>query len=302
MGFALGPRGVICRDHASVGIIRFFRHVSAGFMVGFAMTVRAGLILALAGVVAALAGSCGGNRETALSVAGSTSMQPFVEMLAEEFMVVRPGTKVLVQGGGSTAGIQAVREGAAAVGMVSRELNQQEQDLTAVAIARDGIAVIVHPSNPISSLSRGQVKEVFDGRTTDFRDLGGKPGPIRPVAREEGSGTRGAFQELVMDGAPTTPQALVQNSSGSVREMVSRDPAAIGYISLGLVSESVKAVKIDGVEARGENVKNGTYKLARPFLLVIRGEPGGVAKEFIDYILSDPGQRLLEREGLIRVR
>jgi len=259
--------------------------------------LRALLLAALIPVV-----SCDGGRGQGVTVAGSTSVQPFAEMVAEEFMAEHPGGEVLVQGGGSTAGIQAVREGAAEIGTVSRELRGPEQDLYSIVMARDGIAVIVHPSNAIDSLTREQIRAIFVGEVTDFSDVGGAKGPVRPVTREEGSGTRGAFQELVMEGQGITPEALVQDSNGSMRELIASDPGGIGYISLGLVNGSVKALEIDGVKASHENARTGRYRYVRPFLFVLKAEPSGRAKEFIDYVLSERGQGLLEAEGLIPAR
>jgi len=243
--------------------------------------------------------SCGRSSQVELTLAGSTSIQPFMEMVGEGYTKGHPGARVVVQGGGSTAGIQAVREGAAAIGMCSRELNDQEKDLEPIIIARDGIAVIVHPSNPVANLTKDQVRDIFAGKVTDWSAVGGAKGKIRPVTREEGSGTRGAFQELVMHKEKITTEAMVQDSNGSVREVIANDPGGIGYMSLGLVNSSVKAVSIGGVKATHDNVKNHTYQLVRPFLLVVKGKPQGAARQFIDYVLSPEGQKHLEEEGLI---
>lgn len=256
------------------------------------------LWIALFALPLALA-SCGRTQRSQVTIAGSTSFQPFVEMLAEKFMSNHPDVRILVQGGGSTAGIQAVRAGAATVGMVSRDLHQEEKDLTAIVGARDGIAVIVHPSNPVSDLTTQQIRAVFDGATKDFSEVGGPKGPVRPVTREEGSGTRGAFVELIMGGKAITPSALVQDSNGSMRELLAHDPAGIGYISLGLVDESVKAVSIGGVEPTHQNGTNGAYKFVRPLMFVYRGQLEGAAREFVDYVVSPEGQQLLAEEGLI---
>lgn len=234
-----------------------------------------------------------------LILAGSTSVQPFVEMLAEKYMEEHPDLRVIVQGGGSTAGVQAVREGAAAVGMSSRHLNAQESDLTPITLARDGIAVIVHPSNPVNDLTVEQVREVFGGRIKDWKELGGKPGRIWLVTREEGSGTRGAFKEMVMHKTPIAAHAIVQDSNGSVRAVIADFPAGIGYISLGLVDNTVKAMRIDGAMPTHDNVKNKSYRLVRPFLFLVKGEPQPQAKLFIDFVLSPHGQKLLEEESLI---
>lgn len=234
-----------------------------------------------------------------LILAGSTSVQPFVEMVAEKYMEEHPDLRVIVQGGGSTAGVQAVREGAAAIGMSSRHLTAQETDLTPITLARDGIAVIVHPSNGVGNLTVEEVREIFGGRIRDWKKVGGKPGRIWLVTREEGSGTRGAFKELVMHKTQIVPEAIVQDSNGSVRAVIADFPMGIGYVSLGLVDESVKALRIDGVVASRDNVKNKSYRLVRPFLFLVKGEPQPQAKQFIDYVLSERGQKLLEEESLI---
>lgn len=248
---------------------------------------------------------CGCKRsgeQQVLTIAGSTSVHPFVEMLAEEYMAERPDQRVTVQSGGSTAGVQAVRGGAAQIGMVSRGLHAEEQDLNPVVIARDGIAVIVHAQNSVSSLTKDQVKGIFSGEITNWSEIGGTDGPLRPVTREEGSGTRGAFEELVMGDAKILTTAMVQDSNGSIREVISNDPGAIAYISLGLVNEKVKALQIDGIAATGENVLSGTYPFSRPFLFVTMGEPLGLAKEFIEYVLSPESQATLIEEGLISAK
>jgi len=247
--------------------------------------------------------SCRGSRkEQSIVIAGSTSLQPFAEMVAEDFMQRNPGLNIVVQGGGSTAGIQAVRQGVADIGTSSRNLRASEEDLNAIIIARDGLAVIVHPSNEVSSLSLEQVRNIFAGKVDDWSEVGGKSGPIRPVTREEGSGTRDAFQTLVMKKEKIMTGAMVQDSNGAVREVIANDPQGIGYMSLGLVNHSVKALEIDGVKATHENILNGSYPLVRPFLFVLKGEPGEKEKAFIDFVLSDEGQSLLESEGLTRAK
>ena len=168
-----------------------------------------------------------------LTVAGSTSVEPFAEVLAEEYMKLHPGTRIYIQGGGSSAGIEAVRTSAAHIGMSSRNLMADEKGLVAIPIAYDAIAVIVHPSNPIADLSMEQVRKIFSGQITNWRDLGGLPHPITLVTREEGSGTREAFQHLIMGRAEISLRALVQDSNGAIRQVVADDRHAMGYLSPG---------------------------------------------------------------------
>ena len=234
-----------------------------------------------------------------LTVVGSTSVQPFAEVLAEEYMARHSQEKIYVQGGGSSAGIQAIRTEAAQVGMSSRALMPEEHDLIGVPIAYDAIAIIVHPSNPLTDLSIDQIKRIFSREITNWSEAGGRNHPITLVTREEGSGTRESFQHLIMGKTEISLAALVQDSNGAIRQVVADDPNAIGYISLGLVNDRVKPLKIDGVEANVENVKERRYKFFRPFLFVFKADPKGLAKNFLGYILSPEGQKLLVQEGLV---
>jgi phosphate transport system substrate-binding protein len=234
-----------------------------------------------------------------LTVAGSTSVQPFAEMLAEEYMARHPGKKVFIQGGGSSAGIQAVRTGAADIGMSSRRLMEREKELLGTPIAYDAIAVIVNPQNPLNNLSTEQIRGIFSGKVTKWNGIGGPDHSLTMVTREEGSGTREAFQKMVMGQREISLGGLVQDSNGAIRQVVADDPNAIGYISLGLVEKSVKALKIDGIQPNMENIMKSRYQIIRPFLFVFRDPPQGLAKDFLDFILSAEGQKLLKQEGLI---
>ncbi len=252
-----------------------------------------------------IAGGCRWGASTAahsLVIAGSTSVQPFAEKLAEIFMHQHPKALINVQGGGSSAGVYAARQGAADLGASSRELAPAEKDLIEIPIAYDGIAVIVHPTNPLTTLSLEQLRQIFESRLKNWKDLGLPPHPIHLITREEGSGTREAFEHLVMGKAEITPAALVQDSNGAVRELVAGDPYALGYISAGLVDGRVKAVAIDGISPTPENIKNRTYELVRRFLLVSRTPPAGLCKAFVEFILSPQGQKILETEGLVEVK
>ena len=242
---------------------------------------------------------CEGRRHSAVIVAGSTSVQPYAEVLAEEFSLTYPGCEVDVQGGGSSAGITAAASGAADVGMSSRALKEDEQYLWYVEIAKDGLAIIVHPDNPLDDLSLEQVRAIYAADILNWSELGGANAKIHVIAREEGSGTRSAFEDLVMAKSLITPKAIVQNSNGAVRQLVSGDVNSIGFISLGLVDDTVKALDLNGLKAAWKNVANGSYPLFRPFLFITAEEPTGQAKQFIDFTLSDKGQQLLIKEGLI---
>ena len=243
----------------------------------------------------------GGDTGTTLTIAGSTSVQPFAEKLAETYMGTHPGLGINVQGGGSTAGVRAAETGAAQIGMSSRHLKDTEAALHQVTIALDGIAIIVNAANPVAGLTRAEVASIFAGEIPRWSTVGGPDRPIHFVTREEGSGTRGAFEEMVMGKKEIAPRALVQDSNGAVREIVASDPAALGYISLGLVDRRVRSLAVDGVLPTHESILAKRYAVVRPFLFLTREEPAGAARDFIDYVLGRDGQRLLGLEGLIPV-
>ena len=214
-------------------------------------------------------------------------------------MLDHPEFVIDVQGGGSTAGIQAVVNNTVNIGMSSRDLSDKEKTLNTITICHDGIAMIVHPQNSVRSLTLQQIRDIFNRRIKNWRELGGVDRRIDAVTREEGSGTRSAFEELVMKGKAIDDSIMVQDSNGSVKEVVATDPYAMGYISLGLVDQKVLSVTIDEVVPSIKSIKSGRYKIVRPFLYVTNGELDTYAKEFVDFILSKDGQKILIKEGLV---
>ncbi len=237
-----------------------------------------------------------------LTLAGSTSVQPFAEKLAEAYMAKHPGRQINVQGGGSTAGVRAAMSGAAQIGMSSRHLNPEEEELHQTVIAFDGIAIIVHASNPLTGLTREQIARIFAGEIPRWEQLGTGRGEIHFVTREEGSGTRGAFEEMVMEKRLIAASALVQDSNGAVREIVANDPKAIGFMSLGLLDRRVKGLAVDGVHPSRAEIVSKRYSVVRPFLFLTKTQLHGVGKEFVDFVLGPDGQEMLGAEGLVPVR
>ena len=261
------------------------------------MSVAIGLVILI--LIVNFVSACSSTPEAGIIVAGSTSVQPFAEVLAEEYMILHPDVAIDVQGGGSSAGVMSAQSGTADIGMSSRALKDEEKSLWSVEIARDGLAVIVHSSNPLQDLTLDQIRGIYAATIIDWSQLGGQNSKIHVIAREEGSGTRGAFESLVMDKTRITPRAIIQDSNGAVRQLVADDPNAIGFISLGLVDETVRALQLGGVAATTENVINGSYGLSRPFLFMTLNQPTGETKQFIDFTLSAEGQKRLTAEGLI---
>jgi phosphate transport system substrate-binding protein len=245
--------------------------------------------------------STGKDRKLTVNVAGSTSIMPFSEKLAEHFELERPHIRVNVQGGGSSAGIQACLNKTVDVGMSSRELKGEEKALKEIAICHDGIALVVHPRNTLKNLTLEQVRGIYSGRIKNWKELGWIDRNIDCITREEGSGTRGAFEELVMGKTEIHDRIMVQDSNGSVKEVVATDPYAIGYISLGVVDSKVKALSIEGVSPTTKNILAKKYRIVRPFLYLLSGEPSNSTRFFIDFVLSKEGQRILKKEGLIPI-
>jgi len=263
---------------------------------------RAILLAGIALIIGACSNSSphkAGNDRFTVNIAGSTSVMPFSEKLAEHFMLEHPTFAINVQAGGSTAGVQACITHTVDIGMCSRELKGDERVLTALPICYDGIAIVVNPLNPVTSLSLSQVRGIFNGTIKNWSELGWIDRRIDAVSREDGSGTRGAFEELVMGTDTIADATMVQDSNGSVREVVATDPYAIGYLSLGIVDARVTAVAIDSVQPSADTIKAKRYKIVRPFLYLTLGAPSEPAQLFIRYVLSEAGQSLLIKEGLI---
>ena len=239
------------------------------------------------------------QRRGGIIIAGSTSVQPFIEKVAEDFMEKHPEIKINVQGGGSTAGIQATFNKTCNIGSSSRNLKVSEKGLRVIVIAVDGIAVIVHKDNPIDNLDIEEIRGIFSGEIKNWKELGGKDKEVIPVTREEGSGTRASFEDMIMGEKAISDACLVQDSNGAVREIVATTPQGIGYISVGLVDEREKPIAINSVKPTLANLITCKYRFSRPFLLLLLEEPKGEIKKFIDYVLSNEGQGILKNAGLI---
>mgnify|MGYP001146674910 FL=1 len=240
------------------------------------------------------------------TMVGSSTIQPLAEKLAEGYMAENSSVRVDVQGGGSSVGVKAAGGQTADIGMASRDFKESEfsefPNIVVTVIARDGIAIIANENVGVSDLSLEQIQKIFSGQIKNWSELGGADAHIIVVSREEGSGTRTAFEEMVLgEDLLMTETAILQPSNGSVRTTVSTTPDAIGYLSFGYLDESVKAISVDGVAPTEANASNGTYPVVRPLNIITYGEPSGDLKLFIDYILSDSGQAIVGDEGYIAV-
>jgi phosphate transport system substrate-binding protein len=247
-----------------------------------------------------------------ISMAGSTTVQPLAEKLAGEYMKANQNLMIDVKGGGSGVGVKSAVDGTAMIGMASRKLSDEEKtanpDLVATVIARDGIALIVNPDVTVEGLTLDQARDIFMGKITNWKDLGGEDQMIIVVSREEGSGTRTAFQEMVMkkdkDGNENliADTAILLSSNGAILTTISSTPYSLGYLSMGYLDATVKDLKINDVAATEENAANGTYSVVRPLNFLTKGQPAGDAKAFIDWILSDAGQTIVKADGYISAK
>lgn len=269
-------------------------------------------VMVCVAVLAMVVAGCGENQNAAeptgdelsgsITIAGSTSVQSLSEVLAERFMELHPNVRINVQGGGSTAGVQAATTGTAEMGASSRELKESEKGLNEFMVCRDGIAIVVNPENKVTNLTLAQVKKIYLGKIKNWQEVGGDDAEIHVVSREEGSGTRGAFEELVMEKEAAIDTATIQNSTGAVATYVAGDKNSIGYVSLTGLSDRVNSITIEGAEATTEEIKDGSYKVARPFLYLTKEEPAGLVKEYFDFVVSEEGTKIIEEEGLVAVQ
>lgn len=249
-------------------------------------------------------------QKKSLTLTGSTTVLPIAQLCAEKFMEKHPDVDISVRGGGSGVGIAALIDGTCDIAMASRPMKTKELksargkgiDPVATVIARDGIAVIVHPSNPLSEITLVQLRDIYTGKISNWKDVGGKSGRIVVISRDVASGTFEVFKKLVLKGAKTRADALMLASNKAVAITVEKTPGAIGYVGLGYVSSKVKALTVDGVKPTKKAVASGEYKLARPLYFYTDGKPKGLAKEFIDFVMSSEGQKIVEEAGFVPVK
>ncbi|MGI6107327.1 MAG: phosphate ABC transporter substrate-binding protein [Lachnospiraceae bacterium] len=238
-----------------------------------------------------------------IRLAGSTSMEKLANSMAEAFMEYYPNVTVTAEFTGSSAGIEAVLAGQCEIGDSSRHLTDEEIEAGAVEniVAIDGIAVVVDPDNTVENLTTDDLISIYTGEITNWSELDGPDEPIVVIGREAGSGTRGAFEEL-LDIADKCAYASELDSTGAVIAKVASTPGAIGYASLDMVDDTVKALSIDDVEATEENIAAGDYTLARPFVMATNGEIADqdeLVQTFFDFVQSDVGSQVIEDCGLI---
>ena len=268
---------------------------TAGFLGSACLVLLLVSALAFAGCGNSGGSGSGSGYSGTVKVSGSTTVLPLAQEAAAMFMDANPDALVEVQGGGSSVGITQVKEGVVDIGMSSRDIKQEENadgSLVPVKIALDVIDIVVNPKVSVDGLTTEQVRDIFTGRITNWKDVGGADTEIIVVVRDQASGTREMFDEKAMGSkkdAPVEPtsSAIECNSNGIVRETVASKPGAIGYLSSGYVNDKVKVLKYNGVAPSVQTASDKSYTLSRYLYLVTRGAAEGAAKGYIDYVLSD---------------
>ena len=239
-----------------------------------------------------------------LRISGGTAHIPVMKAAAQKIMGFNPDIQIIIAGGGSGAGIKQVGEGLVDIGNSGRQATDAEvakYGLKMVKWAIDGVAAVTHPQNPVKSLSSMQLQDIFSGKITSWKDVGGKEAPINVYTRDAASGTRSVFWEKALKKADITEKANVVVSNGAMKTALSNDPYSIGYVSVGFIDQGVAALVLDGVTPSMASVKSGEYTVARGLFSNTKGEAQGLAKKFMEYLLGPDGRALVLDKGFIPV-
>lgn len=243
-----------------------------------------------------------------ITIAGSTSVQPVAQALATSYHGNNSKINVTVSGGGSAVGLSDVQQGTASIGTYSSNLtnttanaNYSGPPIVQYHIANDGIVLAVNPSNNVTSLNTTQIAQIFEGNITNWNQVGGKDGKIDVYTRESGSGTRTSFISLVLNGSNITSSAVVQSSSNAIYQAVAGDPNGIGYDSLASAPSNVKLLTVNGVAPTNATVKSASYPIVRPFLMLTKGNATGATQDFINWVLSPAGQKVVQQNGAVPI-
>jgi len=266
-------------------------------------------VILITGLLLGILGQSVYSENGRVVIQGSTTVLPIAQRCAEVFMKKHPQTDISVRGGGSGTGIAGLIDGICDIAISSREIKSNEIDKArekginpiAWVIAKDGIAVIVHPANPVKGLTLNQIKDIYSGKISNWKEVGGSNGRIVVVSRDSASGTYTCFQKLVMQKERVRPDALLQTSNATVVGVVKRTKGAIGYVGLGYLNGEVKVLSVEGIEPQEEMVSKGIYPLVRPLFIYTKEKSKGIVKEFIDFVLGKEGQKIVREEGFIPV-
>ena len=245
-----------------------------------------------------------------ITISGSTTVLPIAQATAEIFMDLNPDVNISVRGGGSSVGIASIMAGTVDIGNASRHIKAKELASAREngvnpyenVVANDGIAIVIHKNNPVKDLTLEQIKDIYTGKISNWKEVGGPAMQIVVISRDVSSGTFEVFNKKVLNNAKCIGGALMLASNNAVVSTIAGTPGAIGYAGLGYVNKTVNAVKVNGIAASKQTVQNKTYPIARTLHMYTNGAPKGLVKEYIDFILSSEGQKIVEEQGFISVK
>lgn len=242
--------------------------------------------------------------EGTLNFAGGTAHIPVVQDCAKRIRSYNPKVRITVAGGGSGVGVQKLGEGLVDIGSTGRPLSQAEIErygLRTFPFAIDGVAIVVNPANPVKALTASQVQAIYSGKVSNWKELGGKDHAIDLITRDEASGTREVFASKLLKEAQIAATASIVPSNGAVKTAVARDPNAIGYVSIGHVDASVKAIVLDGIAPTQIAARDGSYPVTRNLYFNTKGEPSPLASAFFDYLYGPEGAKIIAKAGYIAI-
>ncbi|MBF0530257.1 MAG: phosphate ABC transporter substrate-binding protein [Deltaproteobacteria bacterium] len=247
--------------------------------------------------------------EKKINLTGSTTVLPIAQKAAEVYMGKHPEVNISVAGSGSGDGIKAIIDGTADIGNSSRDIKEKEIEAAKAKgatpvkhiVAFDCIVPVVNPTNPVTNLTLEQLKNIYDGTVKNWKEVGGDDKPIAVISRDSSSGTFEVWNHMVLKDAKVRPDAQLQASNGAIAQTVSGNKLAIGYVGIGYLNDKLKAVKVNGIIASEKTARDKTYPVARELFMFTRGEPKGEVKDFLDFIKSPEGQKIVESEGFVKI-
>ncbi len=251
-------------------------------------------------------GALAGN----LVIKGSTTVLPIAQKAAEDFMKKNPSTSISVSGGGSGEGVKAIIDGTCDIATSSRDMKPEEltlakekgAEIVKHSVAMDCVAPVVHPDNKVTGLTLEQLKDIYMGKIRNWKEVGGDDKPIVVVSRDTSSGTFEIWHEKVLKKEKVTPEAQMSASSGAVAQIVSKNRFAIGYVGIGYINKDLKAVPVNGVRATPETALDGSFPVSRALYFFTRGELKDDIKAFVEFVLSDDGQKIVLEEGFVPLK
>lgn len=263
------------------------------------------LVMAMAGFASAQGLDAFKGKSGNIEIAGGTAHVPVMKEAAKRIMTANPAVRITVAGGGSGVGVQKAGEGLVDIGNTGRPVSDAEQakyGLVPFPFALDGVAAVVNKANPVQELTQAQVKDIFAGKITNWKDVGGPDAAINLFTRDEASGTREVFWEKMLGKGAIVDSANVVASNGAMKTAIAGDRNALGYVSIGHIDDTLKAPRLDGVEPSQEKAVSGEYKVTRLLYMNTKGEPQGIVKSFVDYVRGPECEDAIRASGYIPVR